>query len=72
MKYKIIQEYERFYVCEYESKLGKIRESFIKDENIKVEDGYVYTKPSVEQIHEGLPSEKVNKLFNPNNFGRGL
>lgn len=41
MKYKIIQEYERFYVCEYETKLGKIRESFIKDKNIKVEDGYV-------------------------------
>lgn len=72
MKYKIIQEYERFYVCEYETKLGKIRESFIKDRNLKVEDGYVYVKQPSEQLHVGLPSEKVNKAFNPGNFGRGL
>lgn len=56
MKYKIIAEYERFYVCEYETKIGKIRESFIKDKNIKVKDGYVIVKPPAEQYHEGLPS----------------
>lgn len=44
MKYKIIQEYEHFYLCEYETKLGKIRESFMKDKDIKVEDGYVIVK----------------------------
>ena len=46
MKYKIIAEYERFYLCEYETKLGKIRESFMKDKDIKVEDGYVIVKNS--------------------------
>lgn len=44
MKYKIIKEYEHFYVCEYETKLGKIRESFMKDKNLKVENGYVIVK----------------------------
>lgn len=46
MKYKIIQEYERFYICEVETKCGKIRECFMKNKNLKVEDGYVILKDS--------------------------
>ncbi len=44
MKYKIIQEYERFYVCEYEVNHQKIRECFMKDKNLIIENGYVIVK----------------------------
>lgn len=72
MKYKIIKEYGRFYVCEYETALGVYRECFLK-KDCKVKNGYVIVKMQIEQHHEGLPSEKVNKYFNPNDFGnRGV
>ena len=69
MKYKIIKEYDRFYVCEYETPSGVYKDSFLKAD-CKVENGYVIVKPPAEQYHEGLPSEKVNKSFNPTDFGK--
>ncbi|MCI9434052.1 MAG: hypothetical protein HFI86_02085 [Bacilli bacterium] len=49
MKYKIIKEYEHFYVCEYEINNQKIRESFIKDSRVRAENGYLIVKKNYDE-----------------------
>ena len=62
MKYKIIAEYERFYLTEHPS---GYKECFNKVRYKPTEDGYII-KPTTYFIgnSNGLPPEKVNRSFN--------
>lgn len=62
MKYKVIKEYERFYLCE--SRQGH-KECFFKNEHKPDEDGFIFIKK--EDNYTGgktTPSENVNRSFN--------
>lgn len=60
-KYKVIKEYDRFYLAE-DSK--GFKECFSKVENVVDSDGYITIQESNYQGNYGLPPEKVNKKFN--------
>lgn len=62
MKFKVIKEYSRFYLAE--SKKG-YKETFEKYKYKPDENGYIY-KESEDNYKggEGLPSDKVNRIFN--------
>lgn len=49
MKYKLIQEYDKFYLCEYELNGNKFKTCFLKVDSI-VKGGYVYRRRSNEII----------------------
>lgn len=60
-KYKIVKEYDRFYLCEHPK---GYKECFNKREYKPTEDGYIMKrkKQPIESI--GLAPDKVNKSFN--------
>lgn len=49
MKYKLIKEYDKFYLCEYELNNNKFRTCFLKVDSV-VKDGYVYRRRNNEII----------------------
>ncbi len=64
MKYKVLKEYPRFYLCE--SPKGYL-ECFLKYENIPSDKGIIIKKES-DNYHGNcipIPKEKVNRVFNP-------
>jgi len=59
MKYKVIKEYPRFYLCE--SEFG-YKECF--DKKYQPNDGIITIEKKIIEGHEIKP-ENVNRLFNP-------
>lgn len=66
-KYKIIKEYDRFYLCEHPK---GYRECFSKYEYKPTVDGYIVKRKSnfIGHPGTGLTTDKVNKNFNPSVF----
>lgn len=60
-KYKIIKEYDKFYLCEHPK---GYKECFNKSEYKPTEDGYIEEKLKQRKEATGLASDKVNKSFN--------
>lgn len=52
MKCKIIKEYEHFYLCEYKTKLGLVRECFIKNKRLTIKDNYIIIDKNYSQDEE--------------------
>lgn len=50
MKYKLIQEYDKFYLCEYEVNNNKFKECLLKVDYVVNSDGYVVRRRNHEII----------------------
>ena len=63
-KYKIIKEYDRFYLTEHPA---GYKVCFDKYTHRPTEDGYIIEKESNYTGGHGKPKKKVNRIFNRSN-----
>lgn len=64
MKYKILKEYKRYYLCE--SEIGHYKECF--DKTHKPQDGYIYISKRTKENE--LAEEKIVDRIRPDQFNK--